>query len=193
MDRQRPLIFLTVGTQLPFPRLLDGICRCSDRLTKAGFDLFGQVLQIPAWPLPFACATTLSKAEFDAYFDRAALVVSHCGMGTIITCQMAGKPAVLMPRRADLGEHRNDHQITTARAFRSYPGIEIVEHVDAVEEAMFDRVSRTTGDIVPIGPTADAAFIDRLRRIVDGDVERREYGGIGPVIADAGVERDAVK
>jgi UDP-N-acetylglucosamine transferase subunit ALG13 len=28
------------------------------------------------------------------------------------------KPLLVMPRRADLGEHRNDHQFATARRFR---------------------------------------------------------------------------
>ncbi len=46
--------------------------------------------------------------------EEAELLVAHAGMGSIITALERGKPILVMPRRADLGEHRNDHQMATA-------------------------------------------------------------------------------
>ena len=45
--------------------------------------------------------------------DAAAAIVAHAGMGTILTALETGKRLLVMPRRAALGEHRNDHQLAT--------------------------------------------------------------------------------
>jgi UDP-N-acetylglucosamine transferase subunit ALG13 len=57
----------------------------------------------------------IGPAEFEALVERADLVVSHAGIGTILTTQRFATPIVLFPRRFDHGEHRNDHQVATAR------------------------------------------------------------------------------
>jgi UDP-N-acetylglucosamine transferase subunit ALG13 len=38
-------------------------------------------------------------------------------MGTILTALEIRKPLLIFPRRAEQGEHRNDHQLATARYF----------------------------------------------------------------------------
>jgi UDP-N-acetylglucosamine transferase subunit ALG13 len=43
------------------------------------------------------------------------LVIAHAGMGSVITAVEANKPIVVVPRRASLGEHRNEHQVATAK------------------------------------------------------------------------------
>jgi len=55
-----------------------------------------------------------SKADLRAH----GLFVSHAGMGTIITSLELRKPIVVMPKRASLGEQRNEHQLATVRHFR---------------------------------------------------------------------------
>jgi UDP-N-acetylglucosamine transferase subunit ALG13 len=44
-------------------------------------------------------------------------VIGHAGTGSIIAALQAGKPMLVLPRRADLLETRNDHQFATARFF----------------------------------------------------------------------------
>lgn len=39
-------------------------------------------------------------------------------MGSILTALQYGKPILVMPRRGDLKETRNDHQVATAQRFR---------------------------------------------------------------------------
>jgi predicted glycosyltransferase len=41
----------------------------------------------------------------------ARLVISHAGMGTIVKARELGKPILVMPRRAELNEHRTNHQL----------------------------------------------------------------------------------
>ena len=46
-------------------------------------------------------------------------------MGTILTALELGKPLLVMPRRAALGEHRNDHQLATVRRFAELGSVEV--------------------------------------------------------------------
>ena len=64
----------------------------------------------------------MSIAEFDELFEQASLIISHAGMGSILTALSSAKPVLIMPRRADLNEHRNDHQLATAKKFADKNG-----------------------------------------------------------------------
>ena len=52
-------------------------------------------------------------------------MIAHAGMGSIITALELGKQIIIMPRRASLGEHRNDHQVATAKQFAAQGRIEV--------------------------------------------------------------------
>ncbi len=113
------MILLTVGTQLPFDRLVRAIdAWCAEQGTET---VFGQIADPGAGgyrPAHFEWASFVDPERFDALFAEARVIVGHAGMGTIIGGLTAGKPVVIMPRRAALGEHRNDHQWATAMQFR---------------------------------------------------------------------------
>ncbi len=130
------MIFLTLGTQVPFDRLVravDDWCAASGRT-----DLFGQIAdpgRTGYRPKNFEWVVQIPPDEYQARFAAAEFVVAHAGMGSIITAMMLAKPIVLMPRRAHRGEQRNDHQVATVARFRTKPGIFV-----AMEE----------GDVAPI-------------------------------------------
>lgn len=111
------MIFVTVGNMDPFDRLIRAvdqwISECS--LTEEVFAQIGNGVYQPqnCEYIPF-----LTPAEFKSRFANARVVVSHAGMGTIITSLEMRKPIVVMPKRASLGEQRNEHQLATVRHFR---------------------------------------------------------------------------
>lgn len=119
------MIFLSVGTQLPFDRLTRAIDDwCAEEGT--GDQVFGQIGKLGKGnylPRHFEVAETLSHAAFVRRVEGSALIVGHAGMGSIISALTYEKPIVIMPRLARLGEHRNDHQLATVTRFRSRPGI----------------------------------------------------------------------
>ena len=53
----------------------------------------------------------LSPEEFREAVLRADVVVSHAGAGAVATALRVGKVPLVMPRRAALGEHVDDHQV----------------------------------------------------------------------------------
>jgi UDP-N-acetylglucosamine transferase subunit ALG13 len=107
------MMFVTVGTQGPFDRLIRAIDEWAG--TRGRADIFAQIGPSDFRPEHIRSAPFVGADEFKQHVEVASLIVAHAGMGSIITALELGKRIVVMPRRADLGEHRNDHQIATAR------------------------------------------------------------------------------
>ncbi|MSU91740.1 hypothetical protein GE300_19355 [Rhodobacteraceae bacterium 2CG4] len=161
------MIFLTLGTQLPFDRLVRAVdewCHARGR-----DDVFGQIAEpgdAGYRPRHFDWVAHLPPADYGARFAAARLIVAHAGMGSIITAMELGKPIVLMPRRADLAEHRNDHQLATARRFADRPGIHVVPDAAALARTL-DRLSDRTGPAPhAVSPFADPRLIEALRSLI---------------------------
>ncbi len=116
------MIFVTVGTQLPFDRLVSLTDAVAPELSQP---VFGQIGRCTYQPRNFDYSAHLTPVEFDRLFSQAAMIVSHAGIGTVLTAQKYCKPIILFPRRAALGEHRNDHQLATVNALEGRSGIYI--------------------------------------------------------------------
>ena len=121
------MILVTVGTQLPFDRLI----RAVDAIAPQ-FDgqFFAQIGEGAYQPENMRWGATIPPSEFDGMMREARLIVSHAGTGTFLTARRFGKPVVLFPRRAAFGEHRNDHQMATIARLADMPGV-----IGAMEEA----------------------------------------------------------
>ena len=107
------MIFVTVGTQLTFDRLIRAVDAWAE--ANPGQEVFAQINEGGYQPRHIAFAAHVDPLTFSRRFAEATVVVAHAGMGTIIPALEAGKPLLLLPRLAALGEHRNDHQVGTAR------------------------------------------------------------------------------
>lgn len=115
-------------------------------------------------------APFLSPVEFHSRLEEASLIVAHAGMGTIISGLEIGKPVLIMPRRAVLCEHRNDHQIATAQRLRGRAGIEVAMDEQELESLLEKRLSggSMSGNGIGqrISPYASQELIDTLRRFI---------------------------
>lgn len=112
------VIFLTVGTQFPFDRLVQAI----DHLLEEGLiaeDVFGQVGQSTYAPRHFPAVASLEKKAYDERFRQASAIISHAGMGAIMMALDQGKPLLVMPRQKKYKEVVNDHQGALADKFEA--------------------------------------------------------------------------
>jgi UDP-N-acetylglucosamine transferase subunit ALG13 len=96
----------------------------------------------------------LGPAEFESLAREATLIVGHAGIGTILTARRCAKPLIVMPRRASLGEHRNEHQLATVAALGDRAGIYIAE-----DESFLDGM--LAKNLVPL-QAADSPTRSRL-------------------------------
>ncbi|MEL7114948.1 MAG: glycosyltransferase [Pseudomonadota bacterium] len=156
------MIFATVGTQLPFARLIDALDALAPELGEAVIAQTGA--SEGAWP-KLDIRATLRPAEFEEIFTAARVIVAHAGIGTILSAKRYAKPLILLPRRHSLGEHRNDHQLATARQVESLPGIHVAWEVSDLGPLL----ART--DLAPASDApspSHAALIARLRAFIEG-------------------------
>ncbi|MBO0332662.1 hypothetical protein J0X12_03495 [Sneathiella sp. CAU 1612] len=122
------MIFVTVGHELRFDRLIKGLDNWA--LDSGYKDIFAQVAELGEEgykPRNFAWQSFLDPDNFKSRFEGADLIVAHAGMGTIITALTMKKPLLIMPRKGALKETRNDHQIATAEQFARRSGIYVAK------------------------------------------------------------------
>jgi len=155
-------VFVTVGSDGPFDRLI----RCVDgwAARHARSDVFAQIGASTFRPAHIAYSPFLEPPQFNECFQEAAVIVAHAGMGTILSALRHGKPIVVMPRRASLGEQRNEHQLATARHLQALGKITVAFDEDQLLDHLehLDRLTvrgRT-------GPFASPGLTDAIRAFI---------------------------
>jgi UDP-N-acetylglucosamine transferase subunit ALG13 len=156
------MIFVTVGTDLPFDRLVLAVDTWAGERGRS--DVFAQVGRSRCQPRHLRSQPFLEPEEYRDCFNQASVIVAHAGMGTILSALQWGKPLLVMPRRASLGEHRNEHQLATARHLASLDKINVSFDEASLREEL-DRLATLTPR-ARIGPHAGEALVGALRDFI---------------------------
>lgn len=112
------MILVLLGTQNnSFTRLLQAIQDNIDKkvitdkvIVQAGFTKFDSK--------DMKIFSMMSKKEFSKLQDEADLIITHAGVGSIISSLEKGKKVIVVPRLKRYNEHVNDHQIQIAKKFK---------------------------------------------------------------------------
>lgn len=157
------MIFVTVGTDLPFNRLV----RVVDEWAGASGckDVFAQIGETDWRPAHIGWSKFIQPSEFTRRFSEADVVVAHAGMGTILSALQYEKPILVMPRRASLGEQRNEHQLATARRLSELGKINV-----AMDEQELRTMLDNLAQLRPrerIGPYASESLVTALRDFIE--------------------------
>lgn len=119
------MIFATIGTQLPFDRLIKALDLIA---TDLSIPIFAQIGKSANYhPENMDWVETVDQPTFERLVQQCTLIVSHAGIGTVLTARRYCKPILIMPRSASLGEHRNDHQMATATQLKGLKGVYVAE------------------------------------------------------------------
>jgi UDP-N-acetylglucosamine transferase subunit ALG13 len=129
-------LFVTTGTQFPFDRLLQSIEAWANKHPHV--KIIAQTCESQIKFNNIEAKEFLSPSEYSQIVSKAALIIGHAGMGTIITAHENHIPLIMMPRRFSLGEHRNDHQLATVAKFKSTEGVYVAED----ESELFDLLEK---------------------------------------------------
>ena len=158
------MIFVTVGSQMPFDRLIAGVEQWAERTQRAA-EVFAQIGASQRVPKHIKWTREMGPDEFKQTCQRADFIVAHAGMGSILSAMELGKPIVVMPRLGRLMETRNDHQVATANWLKGRHGIDVAEdetHLPTVLDAMLAQSSRPER----IAPVAAGQLTDRIRAFI---------------------------
>lgn len=141
------MIFVTVGTQLPFDRMVAAVDAWSH--DNPAVSIFAQVGDSQLDSLSIQHRDFLPPSEAKRLIIQSELIVAHAGMGSILTALRFGKPILIMPRRAALGEHRNEHQMATAKWLESRSGIFVAWDEHELRQRLDERAQLLSGDNIP--------------------------------------------
>ena len=129
------MIFVTVGTQFPFDRLIRIVDKLAPQLEEP---IVAQIYTTRYKPKHITTVDFMSPAELDKYIEDASLIICHAGMGSIISALMKNKPFVIFPRKKELGEHTTNHQLATTEKMKALGFCEVAY----TEEDLIDFVLR---------------------------------------------------
>ena len=158
-------LFISVGSRFAMNRLLHSVEQVLEKHSELnakaqiGPSSFqSKRMQITQWA---------DAPEFDYSVSNCDIFVSHAGMGNILLAAKHNTPIIIMPRRKDNGEHINDHQLSTAEAFKERPFIHIANNSAELENAILDILNSSPTLLNQNQQTSKEALITSLRNFID--------------------------
>lgn len=164
------MIFVTLGSQKnQFNRLLKAL----DTQIKEGLiedEIFAQTGYSGYEPENYAFSHFLDHDDFERKQQAADLVITHGGTGAIMGALKKGKKVIAVPRKFELGEHNDGHQIQVVSQLAQSGLIACCEDTDRLYEIIkevkntdYEKYqsayhSNTAGYLKEIG-----AFIDGIK------------------------------
>ncbi|MBN0987765.1 glycosyltransferase [Amphritea pacifica] len=150
------MIFITVGTQLPFDRFILGLlsvleeCDILDKhkvVVQCSSDHTEEYLYYSDKYSNLEVVDELNKESYSLYFEEADVVFSHAGMGGVIRAVEFGNQLVIFPRLAEYREHRNNHQVDTCHSFRNkfsnvHVAIDMIELKSIIVDLFFGKETK---------------------------------------------------
>ena len=111
------MILVLLGTQdKPFLRLLKMVSKEIDKgnikekvVAQTGYTAFSDK--------NMELFDFKNKEEIEKLIDKARLIITHAGVGTITECLEKGKKIIVVPRLKKYLEHTNDHQMQITKEF----------------------------------------------------------------------------
>lgn len=130
------MIFVTLGTQdKSFSRLLDAIEKQIKNgtikekvIVQAGYtDYISENMEI---------LKMIPMEEFDKYIKECDLLITHAGVGSIMTGLSNNKKVIAAARLKEYNEHTNDHQIQIATEFSKEGYIIYLDNFDNLDKTL---------------------------------------------------------
>ena len=151
------MIFLSVGN---WHKGFDRLVKAMDELIETGGVHEKVVMQIGKGkyrPQRADWFEYCSPAQCEEYIEQCRIVIAHAGMGTIATAIRYGKPVIVVPRRAELGEHYDNHQFNTARQLVQERRILLASDVWEIPERLEDAKT-----FIPAGTETSSELISAV-------------------------------
>ncbi len=162
---QKLRIFVTVGTDMPFNRLIETLDQWAPNNPEV--KIVAQIGEAGTPPRNFKWTRHLDPDEYKKIFNESDLILSHAGMGTILTSLIEKKRLLIMPRIAAKGEHRNEHQLATAMHLQKLGTVNVAQ--DENELIRFLDTPIRIQAKSQIGPHASKKLTNKLATIINAN------------------------
>jgi UDP-N-acetylglucosamine transferase subunit ALG13 len=158
------MIIVTVGSSvIPFDRLMRALAALprDERL----------VVQTGASKVRPPGAECVDFMPFDELVDHvraASAVITHAGVGSTMLALSSGKRPIVVPRRPELGEAIDDHQVQFGRRLESAGLVTLVEDAAALAATVAE-----TADLPAVRLRADVPLAADVGRYLAGVIRPR--------------------
>lgn len=159
-------IFLTVGSMLPFDRLVRAVDNWAER--QGDHQIFAQIGESDYKPANFEYHSKISPAEFRGHCGKCDLIISHVGMGTVITALECNKPLIALPRRQELKEVTSTHQLATANWLEDRPSIYIIYNEDEIDFAV-SKMALFAGKVGSVNTESKVELEHAIRQFIQAN------------------------
>ena len=78
----------------------------------------------------------IEQDKFNILMEQADTIITHGGVGSIVTAVKLGKKVIAVPRLKQYGEHVNDHQIQIVETFSNQGFIKGIKDVSELKETL---------------------------------------------------------
>ncbi len=155
-------VLLTVGAQMPFDRLVEAVDHWA--ASNPQVNVYAQVGDSAYLPVTIETTRFIEPSDFRARIKWADLIVAHAGMGSILMALQYGKPIIVMPRRGDLRETRNDHQVATAVRFKAMGKVAVAMDEQELPVVLSSMATFRSGEA--ISDVASSELIDAISTFI---------------------------
>ena len=132
---------------LPFDRLVKAMDAWVE--DKADVSIVAQIGSASYRPSNFDSVPMMTPGRYRECVLECDLVVSHVGMGTVLTASELGRPLVALARQPELSEVTSNHQLATARWLANVPGVKVIAsegELDAAIRNVSEAPPRASGE-----------------------------------------------
>ena len=131
------MIFVTVGTQYPFDRLLSAV---EHEIINGNIneEVIVQCGNTNFKSDKMKLVNYMDIDEFNKMIKKASLIISHAGVGTIIDALNMGKTIIVAPRLSKYKEAVNDHQLEILKKFSNLGYIIPLKDPNKLSQALKD-------------------------------------------------------
>lgn len=173
-DGMRAGTLVTVGTVMPFDRMVHAVGKLA-RERKIQGPVAAQIGESEACFEGMDAFGGCPFEELNARMEAADMVICHGGSGSILGALKAGAHVVAMPRKAEFGEHYDDHQQDITKAFADMGLISVANSDKDLLRAIEEAKSRPRKR-VNIDPSAYLAVIGDfvLKDCIQGSPEKEK-------------------
>lgn len=139
-------VFVTVGAQMPFDRLIMAVDAWA--ANRTGMHIYAQIGETSYRPEHIEYVALLEPPEFRQRVLWSDALVAHAGMGSILTALQYGKPLLVMPRLGRLKETRNDHQLATAQRIKAMSKVGVAMTADEMPALLDGLTNLDASEII---------------------------------------------
>ena len=129
------MILVIVGLMYGFNRLLIAVDNIAEEREEEIIMQIGESSYVPKNAKYFKYT---SEENINELYKNSRIVICHAGVGSILNALEYGKPVIVVPRRKELGEHFDDHQLEIANEFRKQGMIFVADDIHTLRSAILN-------------------------------------------------------